>query len=167
MRLVFSGNARHKRKIHQHGWRCWDGLPCPLNCPFLLPIILESPWHHPQWGGSAHQHLPGIFGSSWSRSCVIPAPSGCSFSTRQLWDMGNWGFQRVPPGKLSFRMQGSVPTAEREHWRPRFLFPEGFGHVWKGNGCLIRWLENLYHRSLQIHSSSPIERTTLQKMTLL
>lgn len=151
-----------KGKMHQHGWQCWDELPCPLNCPFLLPITFESPWHHPQWDGSAHQHLPESFGSSWSRSC----------DSSSLWVLlqheaapkyGKLGIPNGAPGEVEFQDTGQCSHSREGALEATFPFPEGLGHVWKGNDCLIRWLENLYHCSLRTHSSSPIERPALQK----
>lgn len=98
---------------------------------------------------------------------MIPAPSGLSFSGRQLQGVGNWGFPNGAPGEVEF-LVNLQDTGWHSHSREgaleaTFPFPKGLGHVCKGNGCLIRWLENLYHCSLQTHSSSPIERTMLQK----
>lgn len=164
MKLVFAGNAGHERK-NTSALVAGAGMGCPGPC--IVPSSSSSSLSLP---GTTHSGM--ILHSSTSLGFlaplgVIPAPSVCSFSARQLRDVGNWGFQMVPPGEAEFVLN-LQDTGEHSHSREgaleaTFPFPKGLGHVWKGNGLLIRWLENLYHRSLQIHSSSPIERTTLQK----
>lgn len=44
MKLVFSGNAGHERKNTSA-----RVAGAGTSCPFLHPIVFESPWHHPQW----------------------------------------------------------------------------------------------------------------------
>lgn len=170
MKLVFSGNAGHKRKNTSAGV-AGAGMSCPVPCtaPFSTPSCLSLP-------GTIHSGQPG-----WL--CTPAPPWGFWFLLEQsLWDSRSlWvllqreaapgyrksGIPKGARGEVEFLVNLQDPEwhshSKEGALEATFPFPKGLGHVWTGNGRLIRWLENLYRRSLQIHSSSPIERTTLQK----